>query len=256
MEDIKLTAEKRPAKGTKKELSALRARLRVPGVVYGEGKPEILVTVAEKDVLAARKQGGVNAILHLELGGATETVIVKDLQKHPVSERLWHADFQRISLSRKITAKVPLHIKGEAPGVKNSGGVLQHELRELTLKALPTKIPQFIEVDVSNLELHKHILVKELPLGPDVEVLEDLEHIVVHVTIAKVEEAEPVPGAAEAVAAAGAVPAEPELSAVKGKKDEDGKPLPKDAKDAKETKDAKGKDAKGSGGGAAAPAKK
>jgi len=253
MEEIKLTAEKRPTKGTKKELSSLRARLRVPGIVYGEGKPEILIEVAEKDILAARKQGGVNAILHLELGGAVETVIVKELQRHPVTERLWHADFQRISLSRKITAKVPLHIKGEAPGVKNSGGVLQHELRELTLKALPANVPQFIEVDISGLELHKHILVKELPLGADVEVLEDPEHIVVHVTIAKVEEAEPVPGAAEAVAAAGAVPAEPELSAVKGKKDEEGKPLPKEAK---ETKDAKGKDAKGSGGGAAAPAKK
>ena len=125
--------------------------------------------------------------------------------------------------------------------------MLQHELRELTLKALPTKIPQFIEVDVANLELHKHILVKELPLGQDVEVLEDPEHIVVHVTIAKVEEAAPAP-AAEAAAVAGAAPAEPELSAVKGKKDEEGKPLPKEAK---ETKDAKGKE-----GGAAAPAKK
>ncbi|MDE2313115.1 MAG: 50S ribosomal protein L25 [Elusimicrobia bacterium] len=250
MEDIKLTAEKRPSKGTKKDLSSLRARLRVPGIVYGEGKPEILVEVAEKDILAARKKGGVNAILHLELGGATETVIVKELQRHPVSSQLWHADFQRISMSRKITAKVPLHIKGEAPGVKNSGGVLQHELRELTLKALPAKIPQFIEVDISSLELHKHIAVKDLALGGDVEVVESPEHIVVHVTVAKVEEAAPVPAAADAAAAAGAAPAEPELSQVKGKKDEEGKPLPKEAKEGGKDAAPKGKE------GGAAPAKK
>ncbi len=250
MEDIKLTATKRPSKGSKKALSSLRTGQRVPGVVYGEGKPEILVEVAEKDIIAARRKGGVNAILHLELDGATETVIVKELQRHPVSSQLWHADFQRISMSRKITAKVPLRIKGEAPGVKNSGGVLQHELRELTLKALPAKVPQFVDVDVSGLELHKHLSVKDLSLGGDVEVLEDPEHIVVHVTIAKVEEAAPAPAAADAAAAAGAAPAEPELSQVKGKKDEEGKPLPKEAKEGGKEAAPKAKE------GGAAPAKK
>ncbi|MHB2026431.1 MAG: 50S ribosomal protein L25 [Elusimicrobiota bacterium] len=227
MEEIKLSAEKRPAKGRKGDLSSLRGASRVPAIIYGESKPEILVSVSERDILAARKQGGANAIINVDVGGSSETVIVKDIQRHPVTERIIHADFQRISLSRKITAKVPLRIVGEAPGVKNSGGVLQHELREITLRALPAKIPQFIDVDVTGLELNKHIVVRELPVPQDVEVLAEAEHIVVHVTIAKVEEAA---APAVAVEAAATTAAEPELSQVKGKKDEDGKPLPKETK--------------------------
>ncbi len=232
MEEIKLSAEKRAQKGTKKDLSSLRLQSRVPAIVYGEGKPEIMVSVAEKDILAARKKGGINAILHLDVGGSAETVIIKELQRHPVTERISHADFQRISLSRKITAKVPLRIVGEAPGVKNSGGVLQHELRELTLRALPASLPQFVDVDVSGLDLNKHLAVKDLKISGDIEILEDPEHMVVHVSVAKVEAAAEAPAAAEAGAAAPA--AEPELSQVKGKKDEEGKPLPKEGKEAKE----------------------
>src|SRR6476646_6812862 len=140
MEEIKLSVEKRDGAGTKKQLSTIRGASKIPGVIYGGDKPAVQVALSEKDLLAARKKGGVNAILHLELGGKSETVIVKELQRHPVTDRLVHADFQRISLTQKIEAKVPLHIVGEAPGVKNSGGLLQHELRELRVRALPTKI--------------------------------------------------------------------------------------------------------------------
>ena len=140
MEELKLVVKKREGGGTKKQLSSLRADSKMPGVIYGGDKPTIEVSLSEKELLAARRKGGANAILHLAVGSATETVIVKELQRHPVTERLVHADFQRISLTKKIEARVPLHIKGEAPGVKNNGGVMQHELRELRVRALPTKI--------------------------------------------------------------------------------------------------------------------
>ena len=198
MEEINITAEVRQNKSTKKEL------------------------------MEARKKGGLNAILNLKLGKATETVIVKELQRHPVSDRPVHADFQRISLTQKIEAKVPLHVHGEAPGVKLDGGILQHELRVLTIRALPTKIPQSIDVDISALGMGDHILVKDLKVGGDFEIVDNLEHIVVHVTQVKVEEVAPVPGAVAPTEAAAA--AEPESSSTKGKKDEEGKVLPKDAK--------------------------
>jgi large subunit ribosomal protein L25 len=233
MEEIKLVAEKKDGKGTKKQLSTLRTSFKIPGVIYGGSKPPILVALSEKELMAARKKGGANAILHLQIGAASETVIVKELQRHPVTDRPVHADFQRISLTQKIEAKVPLKIIGEAPGVKNSGGLLQHELRELRVRALPTQIPQFIDIDVSHLELNQHLQVKDLQVPKDIELLDAPEHMVVHVTIVKEEVAEVTPAAAAAAAAAegaAAGTAEPESAATKGKKDEEGKLLPKEAK--------------------------
>lgn len=231
MEEIKLTVEKRDGASSRKELSALRGASRIPGVIYGGDKPALQVALSEKELLAARRKGGVNAILHLELGGKKETVIVKALQRHPVTDRLVHADFQRISMTEKIEARVPLHIVGEAPGVKNSGGILQHELRELRVRALPADIPQSIDVDVSKLELNMHLLVNELPVGKGIEVLDAADHMVVHVTQAKAEVVEAAPAAAAAAGAAeGAAPAEPESSSTKGKKDEEGKLVKEQAK--------------------------
>lgn len=228
MEEITLTVEKRDGAGSKKELSTLRGASKVPGVIYGGDKPSLQVALSEKELLAARRKGGVNAILHLDLAGKKETVIVKALQRHPVTDRLVHADFQRISMTEKIEARVPLHIVGEAPGVKNSGGVLQHELRELRVRALPADIPQSISVDVSKLELNMHLLVKELSIGKGLEVLDAADHMVVHVTQPKVEVVETAPAAA--AAAEGAAPAEPESSSTKGKKDEEGKLVKETAK--------------------------
>lgn len=225
MEEITLNVEKRDSKGTKGVLSALRAESKIPGVIYGGEKPPVKVALSERELMAARKKGGVNAILHLKLGKATETVLLKELQRHPVTDRPVHADFQRISMTQKIEAKVPLRIVGEAPGVKNSGGILQHELRDLEVKALPVNIPHDIAVDVSHLEIGHHVLVRELKVPEGVEVLVSAEHIVVHVTAPKAEVVEVPVAAAE-----GAAPAEPELAAVKGKKDEEGKPLPKEVK--------------------------
>ncbi|HAM34853.1 MAG TPA: 50S ribosomal protein L25 [Elusimicrobia bacterium] len=228
MEDIKLTVEVRDGKGTKKDLSTLRAQARVPGVVYGGDKPPVRVALAERELLDARRRGGVNAILHLVMGKTEETVIVKDLQRHPVTERLVHADFQRISLTQKLEAKVPLRILGEAPGVKNSGGILQYELRELSIRALPKDIPQGIDVDVSRLEINQHILVRELPVPAGVEVLDAPEHMVVNVTTIKVVEEAPAAAAPAGEAAA----AEPEVASTKGKKDEEGKLVKETAKGA------------------------
>lgn len=226
MEEINLAVEKREDRSTKKALSALRAAAKIPGIIYGAGKPPVRVALSEREILDIRRKGGVNAILRLQLGSAAETVIVKELQWHPVTDRPIHVDFQRISLTEKIEAKVPLHILGEAPGVKVSGGILQHELRELTVRGLPAEIPSHVDVDVSRLEINQHILVKELAVGPGLEVLDIPEHMVVHVALVR----EQVAAAPEAVAAEGAAPAEPEISATKGKKDEEGKPLPKEAK--------------------------
>jgi large subunit ribosomal protein L25 len=145
--EITLDVEVRAEKGTKKVLSSLREASRIPAIVYGGEKPPVSIALSEKDLIDARKKGGANAILHLKHGKGQETVMVKELQRHPVTDRPVHADFQRISLTKKVDARVPLVIVGEAPGVKDFGGMLAYDLRELRIKALPTAIPQKIEVD-------------------------------------------------------------------------------------------------------------
>ncbi|MBI5209570.1 MAG: 50S ribosomal protein L25 [Elusimicrobia bacterium] len=220
-EQIQIDAKIREGGGrdTRKVLSDLRAKASIPGVVYGGKKPSVKVSLCVKDLMTARKKGGVNAILRLKLGADVETVIVKDIQRHPVTEAPIHADFQRISLTEKIEAKVPVHIVGEAPGVKSEGGILQHELRVITVRALPAAIPQNIPVDISNLKLNDRFLVKDLKVGEGVEVLHNPEQTLVHVTMVKEEviEVAPVAGA-EGVVAEGA---EPEVIA-KGKKPVEG----------------------------------
>jgi large subunit ribosomal protein L25 len=238
--EITLNVEVRAEKGTKKALSSLRAEARIPAVVYGGDKGPIKVALSEKDLMAARKKGGVNAILRLKHAKGEETVVVKELQRHPVTDRPVHADFQRISLTQKIEAKVPLTVIGEAPGVKTHGGALTIDLRELRIKALPTAIPQHIDVDISSLELHQALLVKDLKLAAGIEVLEAPEATVIRCVIAKeIEVAAPVaavPGA-EGAAVAGAV--EPESSSTKGKKDEEGKLTKEAAKPGAPAADAK-----------------
>jgi len=245
--EIKIDVDVRASKGTKKELSSLRAASRIPAVVYGgEGKP-LNIALSERELMDARKKGGVNAILRLKHAKGEETVMVKELQRHPVTDRPVHADFQRISLTQKIDARVPLLVEGVATGVKDFGGMLAIDLRELRIKALPTAIPQHITVDVSKLGLHEALHVSDLKLPEGVEVVDDAKAVVVHVTIAKVEVVETP--AAGATPAEGAAPAEPESSSTKGKKDEEGK-LTKEAAKPGAPAAAAGKEA------AKAPAKK
>ena len=224
--EITIVVDVRAAKGTKKELSTLRAASRIPAVVYGGENPPLNIALSEREFMDARKKGGVNAILRLKHPKGEETVMVKELQRHPVTDRPVHADFQRISLTQKIDARVPLIIVGVAAGVKDFGGMLAIDLRELRIKALPTKIPQKIEVDVTKLGLHEALHVGDLALPEGVEIVDDAKSVVVHVTIAKVEVVEEV---AAVVPAEGAA-AEPESSNTKGKKDEEGKLVKETAK--------------------------
>lgn len=219
--ELTLSAEVRE-KSKKAELTKLRKDHLIPGVVYGGKKGPVNVVVAEKELVKLMKAGGANAIIRLKTGKGEDTVILKEMQRHVVTHQPIHADFQRISMTTKIEVKVPLHVAGEAPGVKTGGGILEHVLRELKVKALPAKIPQRIEVDVSNLQLNESVHVRDLRIPEDVEVLDAPDHIVVNVVQPTAEEA---PAAPAEGAAAGT---EPEVIA-KGKKEEEGAEAGKEA---------------------------
>ncbi len=202
---------------TKGGLRTLRVQGEVPAVVYGGENKSFPLSVELKQFLKLLKQHGANVVMSLKLDGGTETVLVKEVQRDAISRMPIHIDFQRISLTETIEVSVPLHVSGEAPGVKLGGGILEHILREVRVKCLATNIPQSINVDVSNLQLNQGLRVKDLPVLPGVTVLTDVTQLIVNI-VAPTELEEPAtPAAGAAVPGA----AEPEVIA-KGKKPEEG----------------------------------
>jgi len=168
-----LTAEPRELTG-KGANRKLRVAGRIPGVVYGkkrEAQPVALDPTALEKLLRG-SGAGLNTLIDLSVGGRTDTVLVKELQRHPVYGHYWHVDFFQVDLTQKITVSIPLHFIGKAHGVE-FGGILDHPLREIEVECLPRAIPEFVEVDVSALEIGQSIHVSELRLPEGVEVKND-----------------------------------------------------------------------------------
>jgi large subunit ribosomal protein L25 len=207
MKEITLEAEARP-RGPPGAVKALRQKGLVPGIAYGDKeKPVTLSVDAKRMQTVLHSEGGRNALINLKIGTNSHPVLIKEIQRHPITRTLWHIDFQRISLKQKIETKVPVHVKGEAPGVKVGGGVLEHLVRDIRVRCLPTEIPASIDADISNLQLNQGIRAKDLLLPKGVEILLDAESVIVHVLAVKVVEETPAPGAA----VPGATAAEPEV---------------------------------------------
>jgi large subunit ribosomal protein L25 len=146
-------------------------------------------------------------------------VLVKDYQLDPITHQILHADFYRIAMDKVLRIAVPIAVKGEAPGVKHQGGILEYVHRQVEVECLPGDIPESIEINVGELMLHQGVRVRDLPANPKVKPVSDADMMIVHVIMPKAEEA-PAPAAEGAAAAAApAAPAEPEVIK-KGKKEE------------------------------------
>jgi large subunit ribosomal protein L25 len=190
-----------------------RAAGAIPGVLYGHGVTPVPVAVVARDFdLALRSHKGGNAIVNLSIPGGEYTALIRDVQYDPISHAILHLDFQHISLTETIEVNVNVHLTGLPIGVKDGGGILEHILREVEVRCLPTAIPSSIDVDVSALNVGDSVHVRDLQVV-DVTVLTDPEATVATVVPPTVMEEKP----AEEVVAAEA--AEPEVIA-KGKKEE------------------------------------
>jgi large subunit ribosomal protein L25 len=203
---LSIEAESREVFG-KNASRRLRHAGRVPAVVYGDQGPSLPLTVDPKEILRVLRSGaGQNAIFTLEIKGrAPARVMLRDWQLDPIKGNLIHVDMVRIGRDHKLRVKVPIHIKGEAKGVKVQGGIFEFALREVEVECLPDDIPESLTVDITELTIGQNLRVANLPLGPKVKVLTDPDRVVAHVVTLRVEEEKP---AEEAVEAA---PAEPEL---------------------------------------------
>jgi large subunit ribosomal protein L25 len=212
--EYKVQAKVRDGRGKNDARRARREGL-VPITVYG-GDGETVAAVAPLSELAAilRSDAGRNTIFTIDVEGVgASEVMFHDRQIDPVKGRLIHADLTRLVKGQKIEVTVPLHLVGEPIGVKEKQGVLEQIIREIEIRCEPREIPDTLEVDVSNLDVHDLLHVSDIPVSETVEILTDPEQVIATVGIVK-EEVEAAP------AVEGEEPAEPEVIG-KGKKEEE-----------------------------------
>ena len=213
--EFRVVAHPRLGRG-KNDARRTRREGMVPITVYGGGA-ETVAAVAPLSELAAilRSESGRNTIFTIAVEGVGESeVMFHDRQVDPVRGRLIHADLTRLVKGQKIEVTVPLHLVGEPIGVKEKQGVLEQVIREIEIRCEPREIPDALEVDVSNLDVHDTLHVSDIPVSEAVEILNDADLVIATVGIVK-EEVAPAP------ATEGEEPAEPEVIG-KGKKEEEG----------------------------------
>jgi len=213
--DFRVRAKQREGRG-KNDARRTRREGLVPITVYGGGGETVAATAPLSDLAAIlRSESGRNTIFTIEVEGVGESeVMFHDRQIDPVRGRLIHADLTRLVKGQKIEVTVPLHLVGEPIGVKEKQGVLEQIIREIDIRCEPREIPDSLDVDVSNLDVHDVLHVSDIPVSDTVEILTDADQVIATVGIVK-EEVAPAP------ALEGEEPAEPEVIG-KGKKEEEG----------------------------------
>jgi large subunit ribosomal protein L25 len=212
--EFRVRATQREGRG-KNDARRARREGMVPITVYGGGAETVAAVAPARDLAAIlRSEAGRNTIFTIEVDGLGESeVMFHDRQIDPIKGRLIHADLTRLVKGQKIEVTVPLHLVGEPIGVKEKQGVLEQIIREIDVRCEPRDIPDSIDLDVSNLDVHDTLHVSDIKVAEGVEILTDAELVIATVGIVKEE-------AAPALAAEGEEPAEPEVIG-KGKKDEE-----------------------------------
>jgi large subunit ribosomal protein L25 len=214
-----------------------RAAGQIPGVIYGHGETPVAVAVDHREFeIALRGHKGGNAIVNLNVAGRGDvTALVRDVQYDPLSRAIIHLDFQHISLTEQIVVEVVLHFVGIPVGVKDGGGILEHSVRTIEVRCLPTAIPPSIDVNVEALNLGDNMHVRDIP-SQGYDIVTDGDVTIASVVAPAAEEVvAPVEGAEVAPATA-----EPEVVGAKGKKDAEGAPAePTTAKDKDKDKEPK-----------------
>ena len=168
---IEVTAYPRTQQGTGAS-RRLRGSGRVPGVIYGASQPAQPVELDQNALMRHLKLEAFHAsILDMTVEGNRERVLLRDFQMHPWKQQVLHVDFQRIDPKKKIHMRVPLHFTNAeiSPGVKTQGGIVTHAMNEIEIHCLPDHLPEYIEVDLKNVELNDILHVNDLTMPEGVE---------------------------------------------------------------------------------------
>jgi large subunit ribosomal protein L25 len=237
MKAVKLVAEAREVRGTG-PVGRIRKQGIVPAVVYGSGKEARLIQLNAHDFeQTLRGHASEHMLMDLEVaGGAPVKVLLKEVQHHPVTGRIIHADFNEISMTKKIRVEIPIKLIGEPLGVSQQGGVLEHIMRTVEVECLPTDILEQVSLDVSGLHIGESLTISSIKLDETkFTVLSPKEFAVAAVAAPRLEE-EVAPAAVEGAEAA---PTEPEVIREK-----------KEGEEGEEGEEGAGEGAKGEGKGA------
>jgi large subunit ribosomal protein L25 len=185
--EIEIKAENR--KETGKKVKTLRDKGIIPAVVYGAGHKPVSIQVNAKEFNKTFQETGETTLLKLKIGDHSKNVLIHDIARDPVENNIIHIDFYEVKMDQQIKTEVPLVFEGEAPAVKNLGGILVKNLTEIKIEALPKDLPHEIKVDISKLEtLESHIRIKDLVLPAGVKTLEETEETIVLVEPPRSEE--------------------------------------------------------------------
>ncbi len=171
-DDFDLIAELREDQG-KGASRRLRRQGKVPAIIYGGGRPPRNLAFDHNRVLQElENESFYSSVLNIKVRNKSQAAILKDLQRHPARNQILHMDFQRIVEDQEIRMNVPLHFIGEdvAPGVKRSGGKVSHLMTDVEVVCLPRYLPEFLEVDVTNLELDEMLMISDIKLPEGVEI--------------------------------------------------------------------------------------
>jgi len=151
----------------------LRKQGKVPGVIYGAGQDPVSITVLHDDFMHhLDHEAFYSHILTVTVDGKANKAVLKDLQRHPAKPKLLHVDFLRVGDKDVITMHVPLHFKGEdvAPGVKNEGGIVNHQMTTVDIACLAKDLPEYLEVDISALHAGDSLHLSDIPLPKGVSI--------------------------------------------------------------------------------------
>lgn len=197
MQVVRMKAERRTALG-RNRIAQLRAQGWLPAVVYGEGKEAVSISISEWELEQHIKAH--HRVFQLEISGQPQAAFLQDIAWQATTDRPLHADFKRIDLNKPIEAEVEVALTGHPVGL-SKGGTLMKDHVKITVRCLPTVIPDAIEHDVSKLELDQYVVASQLVMPAGVTLVTPANTSICHVAKIVVQEAAPAPAAAEAAPA-------------------------------------------------------
>jgi large subunit ribosomal protein L25 len=158
----------------------IRESGKIPAVIYGKATESTPVVLDSIELIKTLREEGKNSIINLDVNGSSHAVMLYDMQKDPLKNEIVHADFHIVDMKSDVQVAVPIHLTGEALGVKD-GGVLQQPLHEVTITAKPGDIPQTIDVDITNLGVNETLLIKDIPNNGNYSFVQDEEQVIASV---------------------------------------------------------------------------
>ncbi|OEG00292.1 hypothetical protein BHF71_05150 [Vulcanibacillus modesticaldus] len=177
------------SKNSNAYLRQLREEGFIPGVLYGHEQSSQPIQLNKKALYKQLNRHGMSSIFQVEIGEELVPVKMNEVQKDAINKEIIHVDLQRVEMDKAIDIAVPIHLTGQAVGVK-SGGTIQQQLRMIKVRALPTLIPESIYVDVTDLEIGDSLLIKDIDIPDELEVLNESESVVLTILPPKMNEEE------------------------------------------------------------------